>query len=149
MDVLNIRVKKMHEKAVIPTFGSEDAAGADLYACLRDVDAITIPAHRTVMIGTGVAMAIPKGYWGGIYARSGLASKKGLAPANKVGVADADFRGEIIVALHNHSDEPRVVNHGDRIAQLVITPVPSVAYVISDTLDETERGSGGFGHTGV
>ena len=147
---MKVLVKKLYEDSVVPTFGSTDAAGADLYAYIDTVgEALTIHPHNTVMIGTGIAIALPVGYWGGVYARSGLASKRGLAPANKVGVVDPDYRGEIIVALHNHSDECQTIFHGDRIAQLLVAPIPSVEYIEVDNLDSTERGSGGFGHTGV
>lgn len=146
---MKVFVKKLHEDSVIPHFGSADAAGADLHAYLDGEDHAIIAPHKTMKIGTGVAVAVPTGYWGGIYARSGLATKNGLRPANAVGVADADYRGEIIVALHNDSEVPQIVHHGDRIAQLVLTPVPNVTYEEATELDSTERGSGGFGHTGV
>ena len=142
-----IKVKKLDEKAVLPTYGSEYAAGADLYA-LSDGD-ITIEPGQTVLVHTGLSMEIPEGYAGLIYARSGLASKKGLAPANKVGVVDADYRGELMVALHNHSTVPQTVSGGDRIAQLVITPFLSVIYEETETLSDTVRGAGGFGSTGT
>ena len=141
-----IKVKKLDEKAVLPTYGSEYAAGADLYA-LSDGD-ITIEPGQTVLVHTGLSMEIPEGYAGLIYARSGLASKKGLAPANKVGVVDADYRGELMVALHNHSTVPQTVSGGERIAQLVITPFLSVIYEETETLSDTVRGAGGFGSTG-
>lgn len=141
-----IAVKKIKENAIMPTYGSQEAAGADLYACL---DApVTIAPGESQFIPTGLAMALPKGYAGLIYARSGLACKKGLAPANKVGVVDSDYRGEFIVVLHNHGTCPQTVQHGDRIAQLVITPVFTPGFVISEELDETARASGGFGSTG-
>lgn len=130
----------------MPTFGSREAAGADLYACLEEP--VTIEPGKTVFLPTGLSMALPKGYVGLVYARSGLACKQGLAPANKVGVIDSDYRGEFMIALHNHSTEPRVVEHGDRIAQLVVTPVIQPDYYEADTLDETSRGTGGFGSTG-
>lgn len=149
MASVNIRVRKLFEDAIIPDQGSEWAAGGDLRAYIPGKGAVTIYPHETVMIGTGIATAIPKMYWGGIFARSGLASKQGLAPANKVGVIDPDYRGELKVALHNHSDEIKTVWHGDRIAQLVIVPLPKVTYSEVTDLDETERGAGGFGHTGV
>ena len=142
-----IKVKKLDEKAVLPTYGSEYAAGADLYALL-DGD-ITIEPGQTVLVHTGLSMEIPEGYAGLIYARSGLASKKGLAPANKVGVVDADYRGELMVALHNHSTVPQTVSGGERIAQLVITPFLSVIYEETETLSDTVRGAGGFGSTGT
>ena len=130
----------------MPTFGSREAAGADLYACLEEP--VTIEPGKTVFLPTGLSMALPKGYVGLVYARSGLACKQGLAPANKVGVIDSDYRGEFMIALHNHGTEPRVVEHGDRIAQLVVTPVIQPDYYEADTLDDTARGTGGFGSTG-
>ena len=130
----------------MPTFGSREAAGADLYACLEEP--VTIEPGKTVFLPTGLSMALPKGYVGLVYARSGLACKQGLAPANKVGVIDSDYRGEFMIALHNHSTEARVVEHGDRIAQLVVTPVIQPDYYEADTLDDTPRGTGGFGSTG-
>lgn len=146
INMLNIHVKKLDEKATIPTRGSEYAAGYDLYACI-DSD-VTIAPHTTVKIGTGLAIAVPNGYFGAIFARSGLAAKSGLRPANCVGVADSDYRGEYIVALHNDSDEERTVCCGDRIAQLVIMPFLAVDFVEAAELDDTERGDGGFGSTG-
>ena len=146
---LKIRVKKLHDDAVVPTLGSQGAAGADLYAYLPGKEPVEIRPHETVMIGSGVAVSIPNDYWGGVFARSGLASKNGLAPANKVGVVDPDYRGEVKVALHNHSDELQVVRHGDRIAQFVVVPLPKVEYEETEELDDTERGAGGFGHTGA
>ena len=130
----------------MPTFGSREAAGADLYACLEEP--VTIEPGKTVFLPTGLSMALPKGYVGLVYARSGLACKQGLAPANKVGVIDSDYRGEFMIALHNHGTEARVVEHGDRIAQLVVTPVIQPDYYEADTLDDTPRGTGGFGSTG-
>jgi len=141
-----IPVRRLHPHAKLPTYGSEGAAGADLYACLNEP--VVISPGRTIFIPTGLSMEIPKGYAGLIYARSGLACKKGLAPANKVGVIDSDYRGEFIVALHNHGTEPQTVSGGERIAQLLITPVFTPAYVETDTLTETARASGGFGSTG-
>ena len=146
MDKYSVRIKKLDEKATIPTYGSEFAAGADLYACL---DApLTINPHETILVHTGVAMEIPTGFAGLIYARSGIASKRGLAPANKVGVVDSDYRGEVMVALHNHSAAPQTIENGERIAQLVIAPYVVADFVVSDELDDTERGAGGFGSTG-
>ena len=142
----SMNIKKLNENATIPTYGSEFAAGADLYACL-EAD-VTIAPSKTVLIHTGIAMEIPEGLVGLVYARSGLASKKGLAPANKVGVIDSDYRGEFIVALHNHGDETQTVSHGERIAQLVITPVVTPVYLETDALSDTERAAGGFGSTG-
>ena len=141
-----VKVKKTDERATLPTYGSEYAAGADLYALLDTP--VTIAPAQTMLIHTGLSMEIPEGYAGLIYARSGLASKKGLAPANKVGVVDADYRGEVMVALHNHSDKPQTVEHGERIAQLVIAPFLAVNYEETDTLSDTVRGEGGFGSTG-
>ena len=141
-----IKIKKLNENAIIPTYGTEFSAGADLYA-LPGED-ITVEPHKTVMIHTGLAMEIPVGYAGLIFARSGLASKKGLAPANKVGVVDPDYRGEFMVALHNHTDEVKTVCGGERIAQLVIVPFITAEFELSDELSDTVRGAGGFGSTG-
>ena len=141
-----IRIKKLHSNAVIPTYGSLEAAGADIYACLEA--AVTIPAGKTVFIPTGLAMEVPRGCAGLIYARSSMGSKRGLAPANKVGVIDSDYRGQVMVALHNHSQEDQVVNPGERVAQLIITPVFTPGFREVDDLSETDRGSGGFGSTG-
>lgn len=141
-----VRYTKLDPRAKLPAYASADAAGADLYA-LTDAP-VEIPAGTTALIHTGIAMAIPAGYGGFIYARSGLATKQGLAPANKVGVIDADYRGEIMVALHNHSDTARRVESGDRIAQLVIAPVVRVEFEECENLDDTARGVGGFGSTG-
>ena len=143
---MEIRVKKLKDEAVIPTHGSEYAAGYDLYACIDST--LTIMPHETKMIPTGLAMEIPVGYAGLIYARSGLATKKGLAPANKVGVVDSDYRGEVMVALHNHSDIEQRIDRKERIAQLVVTPFLSVEFQEVKTLDDTKRGIGGFGSTG-
>ena len=143
---MKILIKKLSEKATLPTRGSEYAAGYDLYACL-DEDAVIAPG-KTAKIGTGISVAVPEGYFGAIFARSGLAAKQGLRPANCVGVADSDYRGEYIVALHNDSDEPRTVSNGDRIAQLVVMPFLSCEFEETDELSETQRGSGGFGSTG-
>ena len=142
----NIPVKILRAGAKLPTYGSAQAAGADLYACLEED--VTILPGQTSFIPTGFAMAVPRGCAGLIYARSGMACKRGLAPANKVGVIDSDYRGEIIVALHNHGTEERTVVHGERIAQMVITPVLTPAYEIADSLDDTARGEGRFGSTG-
>lgn len=141
-----IKVKKLRPGAVLPTFGSAEAAGADLYACLEKQ--VEIAPGKTVFIPTGIAMALPKGYVGLVYARSGLACKQDLAPANKVGVIDSDYRGEFMIALHNHGAETRVISHGDRVAQLVVTPILHPSYEEADTLDDTDRGTGGFGSTG-
>ncbi len=144
---MNVNIKKLKSGAVIPTRGSAAAAGYDLYACL-DNDSVTINPHETVKIGTGLAVAVPEGYFGAIFARSGLAAKQGLRPANCVGVADSDYRGEYIVALHNDTDEPKTVANGERIAQLVIMPYLPVEFNEVEELDSTERGAGGFGSTG-
>lgn len=142
----NIKIKKLNDKAVIPTYGSEYAAGADLYACMDE--AVTIAPHTTVMLHTGLAMEIPAGYAGLIYPRSGMASKRHLAPANKVGVVDPDYRGEFMIAMHNHSEEPQTVEPGERIAQLVITPFITAEFEVADELSDTVRGVGGFGSSG-
>ena len=141
-----VKVKKLNDNAILPTYGSANAAGADLYACL-DGD-VTIEPGDTFIVKTGLAMELPEGYAGLIYARSGLATKRGLAPANKVGVVDSDYRGEIMVSLHNHGKEPQTIAHGERIAQLVVTPYIAADFAIVDDLNETERGEGGFGSTG-
>lgn len=141
-----VRIKKLNDAAKIPTYGTPYSAGADLYACTQET--VTIGPGETVLIKTGIAMELPVGYAGFIYARSGLATKEGLAPANKVGVVDADYRGEIMVALHNHSGEQRVVTSGERIAQMVIAPVLSVDFLPCEELSETVRAEGGFGSTG-
>ena len=141
-----IKVKKLKENAILPTYGSAEAAGADLYACL-DAD-VTIAPGETAFIPTGLSMMIPKGTAGLIYARSGMACKRGLAPANKVGVIDSDYRGEFIVVLHNHGSAAQTVSHGERIAQLIITPVFTPGFTEVESLDETSRGVGGFGSTG-
>ena len=141
-----IRVKKLKENAILPTYGSLEAAGADLYACLDEP--VVIAPGESKFVPTGLAMEIPKGYAGLIYARSGLACKRGLAPANKVGVVDSDYRGEFMIALHNHGAEIRTINHGDRIAQLVITPVYTPGFREVEELTDTARGQGGFGSTG-
>ena len=142
----NIRVKKLKENAILPTYGSAGAAGADLYACLEE--AVTISPGESRFIPTGLAMEIPKGFAGLIYARSGLACKRGLAPANKVGVVDSDYRGEFIIVLHNHGSAEQTVAHGERIAQLVITPVYTPGFQLVEELTDTERSGGGFGSTG-
>ena len=141
-----IRVKKLKENAIMPTYGSTEAAGADLYACVDSP--VCINPGESVFIPTGLAMEIPRGYAGLIYARSGLACKRGLAPANKVGVVDSDYRGEFMIVLHNHGVEPQTIEHGERIAQLVITPVYTPGFVEIEELSSTERSGGGFGSTG-
>lgn len=144
---MQINIKKLSEKAVMPTYGSEYAAGADLYACIEEE--VAIKPHQTVVIPTGIALELPIGYAGLIYARSGLATKKGLAPANKVGVVDCDYRGEVKVALHNHGEVEQTVAVGERVAQLVITPYITAKFVAVDELSQTARGAGGFGSTGT
>ena len=142
----NVKVKLLRENATCPSYQSATAAGADLYCALSQP--LGIEAGQTVLVPTGVAMEIPEGFVGLVFARSSLATKKGLAPANKVGVIDSDYRGEIMVALHNHSGIEQVVAHGERIAQLVITPFLKVDYMETDELSDTARGEGGFGSTG-
>ncbi len=146
---MHIPMKKLRESARLPHRGSDFAAGYDLYAAPASGETVTIAPHTTALIGTGLAAAIPAGYFGGIFARSGLALKQGLRPANCVGVVDADYRGEISVALHNDTDEPRIVAPGDRIAQLVILPFLAADFDETETLPETDRGAGGFGSTGM
>ena len=141
-----MKFQKLRPDAKTPVYGSADAAGADLYACCGEET--QIPAGKTVMVPTGIAVAIPKGHVGLIFARSSLGTKCGLAPANKVGVIDADYRGEIMVSLHNHSPEDQTIAPYERVAQMVIVPFVQMAYEEADDLDETERGTGGFGSTG-
>ena len=141
-----VKIKKLKENAILPTYGTPYSAVADLYACMDEP--VTIAPGETVLIKTGLAMAIPEGYAGLIYARSGLATKKGLAPANKVGVVDADYRGEVMVPLHNHSRVAVTVEHGERIAQMVITPFLTAEFLEAEELDDTLRGENGFGSTG-
>ncbi len=141
-----IRVKKLREGALLPTYGTAQAAGADLYACLEAP--LTIAPGETAWVPTGLALEVPEGCAGLVYARSGLATKRGLAPANKVGVIDSDYRGEITVVLYNHGSEAQTISSGERIAQLIITPVLTPAYTETDRLSETLRGTGGFGSTG-
>lgn len=141
-----IRVKKLNPKAILPTYGSAEAAGADLYACLEAP--VTIEPGASVFIPTGIALEVPKGCAGLVYARSGMAVKRGLAPANKVGVIDSDYRGEIKVVLLNHGKETQIVEHGERVAQFIITPVLTPAYEEVEELTDTQRGTGGFGSTG-
>ena len=141
-----VQEKKLDERAILPTHGSPFAAGWDLYACLTCE--AEIPPHATVKIGTGLALALPEGTFGAVFARSGLATKEGLRPANCVGVCDSDYRGEYIVALHNDGDTPRTVAHGVRIAQLVLLPYLPMEFEEVETLGKTDRGAGGFGSTG-
>lgn len=142
----SIRVKILREGARLPSYGSAEAAGADLYACLSE--AVTIAPGETVFLPTGIALEVPKGCAGLVYARSGMACKRGLAPANKVGVVDSDYRGEIMVALHNHGKVEQTVESGERIAQFVITPVLTPVYEMAENLSDTVRNDGGFGSTG-
>lgn len=141
-----IAVKKVRDNAILPTYGSSEAAGADLYACLEKP--VTIGAGETVFIPTGLALEVPQGCAGLVYARSSMGAKRGLAPANKVGVIDSDYRGEISVVLHNHGAVAQTVEPGDRIAQLLITPVLTPTYEQVEELSDTGRGNGGFGSTG-
>jgi len=143
----SVAVKLLDPRAKLPTYGSTDAAGADLYAVTDGP--ITVEPGQTVLVHTGLALAIPQGFVGLVYARSGLATKQGLAPANKVGVIDSDYRGELIVALYNHGIDIKTVNHGDRVAQLVIAPYMTAQFVQTEAIDDTLRGSGGFGSTGI
>ncbi len=144
---MKIKIKKLDERATTPTYGTEYSAGADLYNLMDNE--VTIAPHTTVLIKTGIAAEIPEGYCGLVFARSGLASKRGLAPANKVGVIDADYRGEIMVALHNHSQLPATVESGERIAQLAIVPFLKAEFEEAEELSDTSRGAGGFGSTGT
>ena len=143
---MNIQLKKLSESALLPVRGSEYAAGYDLFS---DIDSdVSIAPHETMLIGTGISVAIPDGYFGGIYARSGLSSKEGLRPANCTGVIDSDYRGEIKVPVHNDSNEIRVISPNQKIAQMIIQPFLSVEFEEVDSLDDTARGSKGFGSTG-
>ena len=144
---MKVRIKNLDDRAITPTYGTEYSAGADLYA-LADTP-VAIDPHKTVLIHTGISVEIPEGYCGLIFARSSLGSKRGLAPANKVGVIDADYRGEVMVALHNHSEHPASVDPGERIAQLAIVPFLKAEFEVADELSDTVRGTGGFGSTGT
>lgn len=146
---IKVKFVKVREGAKVPERGSKFAAGYDLSACIPDMERVIIHPGDTVKIPTGLAIETPEGYFGGIYARSGLSTKQGLRPANCTGVIDSDYRGEIIVALHNDSHEIRIVEHGQRIAQLVIQPHLNVEFEEVDKLENTERGEGGFGSSGV
>ena len=141
---MKLNIKKLDERATIPTYGTEYSAGADLYS----IEAVTVEPHKTVLVHTGLALEIPEGYAGLIFARSGLACKRGLAPANKVGVIDADYRGEIMVALHNHTEAPVSIDAGERVAQLAIMPFLKAEFELTDELSDTVRGIGGVGSTG-
>ena len=141
-----VEIKKLNENAIVPTYGTEFSAGADLYAIVDG--SVTIEPGETKMIGTGLAFAIPEGLVGLVFARSGLASKKGLAPANKVGVIDSDYRGEVRVVLHNHGKVAQTIENGERIAQIAFVPYYSADFAVVEELDATVRGEGGFGSTG-
>lgn len=145
---MEIKYIKTREDAIEPTKGSAAAAGYDIYVPSSESE-MTIPAHTTIKIDTGIAVALPSGTFGAIFARSGLATKQGLRPANCVGVVDSDYRGAIGVALHNDTNEDKIINGGDRIAQLIIIPYVLTDLKLTDSLDETERGEGGFGSTGI
>lgn len=147
MNKSNVNIKKLCENATVMTYGTQYSAGADIYACMEE--AVEILPGETKLIHTGIAMEIPEGLAGFIFARSGLASKRGLAPANKVGVIDSDYRGEIMVALHNHSNVSQSVESGERIAQMVFMPYVKAQFTVCDELEETVRGEGGFGSTGT
>lgn len=142
-----MKIKRLHEEAIIPTRGSEESAGYDLYACL-DASSVIIPPHTTFLVDTGWAMSIPRGYFGAIFARSGLATKNGLRPANCVGVIDSDYRGPVKVALHNDSTIPQTIQNGERIAQFILIHSYAIDFDEVENLDETDRGEGGFGSTG-
>ena len=144
---MNIKVKKLYEDAILPATGSLYAAGYDAYAYITE-GSVVIRPHETRKIGIGLSMQPPAGYWVGVYARSGFATKQGLRPANCVGVIDPEYLGEYIVALYNDSNEDRIVRHGDRIAQLVLHPRYTMEFTVVDDLEDTERGTGGFGSTG-
>lgn len=143
-----VQIKKLRENAVLPVRGSAFAAGYDLCACLEGDETVIIPPHHTLKIGTGLAFALPEGTFGAVFARSGLASKQDLRPANCVGVVDSDYCGECFIALHNDGTQERTIRHGDRIAQLVLLPFLPMEFEEVDALSETARGEGGFGSTG-
>lgn len=145
---MEVKIKYLTPTAQRPTYGSEKAAGADLYADICGEEFVQIQPHSTVKIGTGLAITPPKGYFGAIFARSGLATKAGLRPANCVGVCDEDYTGEYIVPLHNDTDDVAIVHHGDRIAQLVFLPYVQADFTTVAELDTTARGDGGFGSSG-
>ena len=147
MEKRNVRFTKLEKGAQMPTYGTEFSAGADLYALLEED--ITINSGETVLVHTGIAMEIPEGLVGLIYARSGMATKRGLAPANCVGVIDSDYRGEIMVALHNHGKSEQTISNGERIAQFVLAPFVSASFIETESLTDTDRGAGGFGSTGT
>jgi len=145
---VQVRIKKLRPDAIIPKYGTAFAAGADLYACM-DEDILTIESGETVFVHTGLSVELPEGTVGLVYARSGLAMKRGIAPANKVGVVDSDYRGEIMVAMHNHSKVAQTIEKGERVAQFVITPYFTADFEEVDDLADSERGTGGFGSTGT
>lgn len=146
---MNVNIKRLTNEACLPMRGSEKAAAYDIHACLTEGKRqVTIPPHNTVIVGTGLCMEPPAGYFVGIYARSGLSTREGLRPANCVGVCDEDYRGEYKVALHNDSEEPRIIRHGDRIAQIILQERFDMEFTLVDELCDTERGEGGFGSTG-
>ena len=149
MSVVNVKMKKLYEDTKLPTRADNGSAGMDLYAHLNDDYMRVIKPHTTEMISVGFAMETPNNTYGAIFARSGLSTKKGLRLANSVGIVDASYRGEIFVALHNDTDKPQQISHGDRIAQLIIMEYPTVGIIETDTLSETERGKNGFGSSGV
>lgn len=144
---MTVKIVKLNPNAHIPTYGSASAAGADLYACIEQT--VCIQPGQTVLVPTGLSMEIEEGFAGFIYARSGLATKRGLAPANKVGVIDSDYRGQVMVSLHNHTNTPQSVEPGERVAQIVFAPVYQAQFCLVDALQETQRGTGGFGSTGT
>lgn len=146
---MKVKIKKLKDNATIPSRGSDYAAGYDLYACLNENEMCTIKPHETIKVGTGVAIQLPPHTFGAIFARSGLATKRGLRPANCVGVCDEDYTGEYIVALHNDTDEVKYIENGERIAQLVVLEYTPIEFALVDELDSTERGDGGFGSTGA
>ena len=146
--MIDVKIKRLTPTATIPTYGSIKAAGMDLYADLGGDSTICIEPHQTVKINTGWGFDLPEGYCAVILARSGMATKQGLAPANKVGLCDEDYKGDYIVPLHNHSDKPQIVSHGDRIAQLMFIPYVQANLIKVDELTQTDRGEGGFGSTG-
>ena len=148
MSVVNVKIKKLYDNTIMPTRADDGSAGMDLYAHLNDDYMRVIKPHTTEMISVGFAMETPNNTYGAIFARSGLASKKGLRPANCVGVVDSTYRGEVFVALHNDTDKIQQIMNGDRIAQMIIMEYPTVGIIETDTLSETERGYGGFGHSG-
>lgn len=144
---MTVKIVKLNPNAHIPTYGSASAAGADLYACIEQT--VCIQPGQTVLVPTGLSMEIEEGFAGFIYARSGLATKRGLAPANKVGVIDSDYRGQVMVSLHNHTNTLQSVEPGERVAQIVFAPVYQAQFCLVDALQETQRGTGGFGSTGT